>query len=310
MLTNEQLEERLNYVTGSDAAVICGFSPYKTKVQLWLEKTRRVEQDDISNKNIIKFGNFMEQGIADWFSSESGILLKAKALNEPESMQIHKTNKWMAGNIDYLALEENAGVECKSSGRPGEEWGNGENLIPNVYMFQCAHYAMVYDFDIIYLPVVFASTRELRWYTYERNKNLESIIEEREYNFWHKHVLADVPPDPDTEQEVKQLYKETKSSPIQATHEIIDSLYKMKDIDIQIKELEATKQLHKDKVARFMCQHDTLLNLTGEPVATWKNSKPVKQFNKDKLELEHPDIFAKYASFRNPVRTFRNNIGK
>lgn len=308
MLTNEQLKERLNYLTGSDASVICGFSPYKTKIELWQEKTGKIQQEDISNLNAIEFGNFMESGVANWFSSKSGILLKPKLDTEP--MRIHKNEKWMAGNIDYQALNENAGVECKTAGRPGDDWGDGVNLMPEQYLFQCAHYAMVYDFERIYLPVVFSFTRELRWYTYERNNNLESLLLELEHDFWHNHVLKDIPPEPINEKEVRQLYKETKSLPLMATDDIEACLYKMADLDNQIKELEAHKQLQKDKVARFMGQNDTLIDAVGCKLATWKLTKERQYFDKDKLEIENPEIFKKYVYYKDGVRMFRNNVGK
>jgi len=71
-LTEKQLADRLKYVTGSDAAVILGLSPWKGIVQLYQEKTGYIEQEDMSDKPWIKAGNYLEPVIRQWFQDETG----------------------------------------------------------------------------------------------------------------------------------------------------------------------------------------------------------------------------------------------
>ncbi len=224
MLTNEQLEQRLSCITGSDAAVICGISPYKTRLQLWMEKTRRVEADDISGLNHIKFGNYMEQGVARWFEDDSG-----KAIDYSGTPMItHKSLPWMAGTIDFLITGENSILECKTAYRD-TGWGNGENIIPPYYLMQVAHYCAVGNFEKAYIAVVFSSTREMRWYVYDRNQTLEDRIINMERDFWVNYVQADKSPDPVCESDLLLLYKSTKQDPIIATDDVWGYVEKLKN---------------------------------------------------------------------------------
>lgn len=307
MLTDEQKEERLNYLTGTDAAVICGMSPYKNIVTLWLEKTRRTETPEVSG-NIIKFGNYMEDGIAQWFSDESGIKLKPKPELMPGKVipiRVHPKYKWMAGNCDYELEGVSAILECKSAGRPGDEWGDAENIIPAHYLMQVAHYAAVFNVDVVYIAVVFSFTRELRIYTYERNENLEERLIEKENNFWHNHVLADVPPEPTTQDEVISLYKETKDDIYPATAEIEDAVYQLARLKNQIKELEKTEQRLKDEIGVYMGEHERLVDCNGQSLVDWRMSKPVKSFDSKRLLADNPELYNKYITMREPRRTFR-----
>lgn len=299
MLTKVQLDERLNFITGSDAAAIAGLSPYKTRAKLWLEKTRRVEQEDISGENHIKFGNFMEDGVAKWFESESG-----KSVCHEPSMLIHPEHKWMAGNIDFRVVGENAILECKTAART-DEWGDGENIIPTQYLMQVAHYCACGGFDKAYIAVVFTFTRELRWYVYERNLELENKLIHLESLFWHEHVLADVPPEAINEKDIVALYPQNTSDPIIATDEIESYVYAYKDFDCQIAGLAEEKTYMRDRLALFMQDHDSLMSASGEKLISWKYTKPSERFDLDTFKKTHPDLYKKFIKKGDPTRPFK-----
>lgn len=66
MLVNnrkEWLKARQKGIGGSDAASILGISPWKTNVQLWEEKTGITEPEDISEKEVVRFGKESEAAI-------------------------------------------------------------------------------------------------------------------------------------------------------------------------------------------------------------------------------------------------------
>ena len=50
----EWLQERKKGIGGSDAAVVIGKSKWKNNVQLWEEKTGRIETPDISDKPYVQ----------------------------------------------------------------------------------------------------------------------------------------------------------------------------------------------------------------------------------------------------------------
>ena len=70
MLVNnrkEWLKARQKGIGGSDAASVLGISPWKTNVQLWEEKTGITEPEDISGKEVVRFGKESEAAIRQLF---------------------------------------------------------------------------------------------------------------------------------------------------------------------------------------------------------------------------------------------------
>lgn len=297
MLTPIQLEQRLNFITGSDAAVVCGLSPYKTKVRLWLEKTKREAQEDISNASYIKFGNYMEDGVAKWFETESGKKLHEKA----EELLIHPEHKWMAGSLDFRIKGENAILECKTALRT-DGWGDGENIIPDHYLMQVAHYCAVGGFDKAYIAVVFTMTREMRWYEYERNLELEAKLINLEKDFWFNNVVADVAPDAKTEDDILDLYKKTVAKPVIADQEVIQTVFSLKEIKAQKKEIEWKEQQCRDKIVTFMKDHDILVDSAGQVVVTYKMTNPTERFDVKSFSVENPETYKEYIKIGAPQR--------
>ena len=61
------LEKRKNYIGGSDASAVVGMNPYKSNVELWLEKTGKVVPKDISDKPYVKYGTEAEKYLRELF---------------------------------------------------------------------------------------------------------------------------------------------------------------------------------------------------------------------------------------------------
>ena len=66
--TREELvKARKNGIGGSDVSAIVGMNPYKSNVDLWLEKTGRRTPEDISEKPYVKYGNQAEHHLRELF---------------------------------------------------------------------------------------------------------------------------------------------------------------------------------------------------------------------------------------------------
>ena len=63
----EWLGKRSKYIGGSDCACILGLNPYKSNVDLYLEKIGEKQSQDISDKPQVKFGIAAEPIIRELF---------------------------------------------------------------------------------------------------------------------------------------------------------------------------------------------------------------------------------------------------
>ena len=79
IMTVEEMKDRKAWeklrnigIGGSDAAIIAGLNRWKSPYQLWLEKTRQVEPEDISDNEYVYWGTVLEQLVADRFCELTG----------------------------------------------------------------------------------------------------------------------------------------------------------------------------------------------------------------------------------------------
>ncbi len=297
-LTEAQKEQRLNYITGSDAAVICGVSPWGNIIDLWQQKLRLAVAEDISDKPFVKAGNYLEPVVAQWFSDETGKLCEVDT-----AFQIHKSIPFMAGNIDRRITGENAILECKTTSRDGDWGAYGDNTIPDYYLCQVAHYAAVCDVDVAYIAVLIRGS-DFRWYTYSRNHKLEELIIKKEREFW-ECVKTETPPVPRTPEEVISLYSyATDEEPLIVDECIQEYIEQLKTNRQQIKDIEIANDICETRIKVYMKNHDILHGHDGRPVVTWKNAKGALRFDAKRFAEENQSLYEKYLVTGQPTRRF------
>lgn len=63
---------RSEHIGGSDVAAMFGVSPFKTTLELWLEKAGKLTEEDISGRDYIEIGNELEPAIARLIAKREG----------------------------------------------------------------------------------------------------------------------------------------------------------------------------------------------------------------------------------------------
>jgi putative phage-type endonuclease len=297
-LTPQQLEQRLDYITGSDAAIICGISPWGNIIELWQQKLRLAEQKDIGHLPAVKAGIYLEPVVEQWFCDETGKLTEVDT-----QFHIHKTIPFMAGNIDRRITDENAILECKTTSR-NDNWGViGDNTIPDYYLCQVAHYAAVCDVEVVYVAVLIRGS-DFRWYTYERNSKLEDTIIRKETEFW-ECVKNETPPEPRSLHEIASLYSiATNEEPLIANQGIEAAINSYQANGKKIKELEEEQDRLQAFIKSYMKERDTLHGLNGNIIATWKNAKGAIRFDGKRFAKENPKLYEQYLKQSDLYRRF------
>lgn len=302
MLTEEQIEQRLSYITGSDAGVICGVNPYMSAVELWQHKTRRAIPKDISDKPAVKAGNMLEDSVAQWFTAETG-----QRVMREDKFCVHPTHKFLGGNLDRVLLEGNALLECKTT-QSEKGWGlgfeQGDNVIPDHYLCQVIHYCAVTGCDTAYIAVLIRGI-DFRWFKYDRNEALEQKVIDKEIDFWINNVLADRCPTPVTADDVKVMLRgEVSDESIVADRDISEALATLKETRQIIKGLEATEKSLQDLICVYMNDKQTLVEANGKIAATWKQRNGSARFDTKSFQQDHPELYDTYLTVGSPVRSF------
>ena len=302
MLTQEQLEQRLNFITGSDCGVICGVNEYQTAVELWQYKTRRAIPKDISDKPAIIAGNMLESAVANWFTHATG-----KQLIQDNKFHVHKSIPFLGGNVDRFVVGENAILECKTT-QSDKGWGLGweayDNQIPDNYLCQVIHYLAVTGCSIAYIAVLIRGV-DFRWFKYVRDDSIEKQILDMEIKFWNEHIVADVCPEPITADEVQLFLRGAVSDEaIVADEDILDAINGLRNCRASMKDLEEVEKQFKDKIAVYMGDKQTLLDANGRIAVTWKQREGSIRFDAKAFKLKNPDLYSQFEIQGEPVRTF------
>lgn len=179
--------ERNKYLGGTDAAAICGMSRRKSILQIWAEKTGKIQPEDISSLWHIRLGRLYEDDVCQIFMEETG--KKVHRVNETIH---HPKYPFLAANVDRRVVGEDAILEAKTATEfLRHEW-EGED-IPADYIFQCFHYLMVTGKKRCYLAVAIGKT-DFKIKIIERDEKVLASLLEREIEFWTKYVEPDVMP--------------------------------------------------------------------------------------------------------------------
>lgn len=294
MLTDERKEERLGALTGSDAAVILGLSPFKTPFELWQEKMQLIAAKEPVNKKAVTRGHYLEDAVATWWSDTTG-----KPVEKDETFLTHKDYPWMRGNIDRRVVGERAILECKTA-RNSFGWDEEANQVPLYYLIQVAHYVAVDDADMGYIAAFIGGTDDFLRFEYKRNAVLENKLIVRLETFWEEHIVKQVPPEPINIRDVLALYgSDVKASDIQVPlndgGEFEAKVHELSDIKKQIKALNKRADELCDIVGVYMGKNTRLIDSNAVVMATWNSTKPFDTFDAARFKRENPELHKQYC---------------
>lgn len=200
---------RGNGLGGSDIASVLGENKYKSKHQLWLEKTKRVKPAQLDSE-AIETGNLMEPILVDQYYA----LYRKEIVKvvDVKSISIYRKDKpYMRANLDGAYIDKDRKLtilEIKTSTIQNyamlQDWGvddDGNEKIPFNYYCQCLWYLLVTGADrvVLYAHLDIPWGKQPHGETRRAVINKEDVREDMEYIqqhadvFWNT-VIQDIEP--------------------------------------------------------------------------------------------------------------------
>lgn len=288
------LQERRKGIGGSDAAALLGLNPYKTPYVLWADKTGRLPE--APDNEAMRQGRDLEDYVAQRFMEESG-----KKVRRKNSISYSKQYPWALANIDRVVINEDAGLECKTTSVLNlKRYKNGE--YPVEFYCQCMHYMAVTGSKKWYLAVLVFG-RDFMIYEIERDEEEITALMEAEKHFWEEYVGKDVPPPMDgqaaTSEAIRTIYADSvDGAPLDLFGHGGDAeAYTL--ISKQIKVMEAERKRYKQKLQEAMGKNE--VGFCGEYEVVWK-----------KIDSKRPDpklIFADHPEL-NQAKYYRTSSSR
>lgn len=287
------LELRKQGLGGSDAGVVIGVNPWRSKFQLWMDKTGQLDEQELSEEKMerMEWGTRLEPIIADWFEATTGKKLRRCGMIR------NNDYPFMFADVDRLVVGENAIVEIKTTSAFNRaEWE--DDKVPPSYMAQGLHYMATGNYDKCYFVCLLggqhAVIREM-----ERDDEEIAALIEAEQDFWENYVVPKKIPEVDGSDNCSQLLDKLNPGGQKEVMElggewesVCEEVYQMK---AQIKQLEGFIEQKKNKLRL------ELGNYEGGTVGDFKVNYRVtksQRFDSKAFEVDYPDLAPKYKKER------------
>jgi putative phage-type endonuclease len=304
MSREKWLEVRNGGIGSSDAAAAIGLSPYKSPLELWLEKTGRKPPEDLSEKEAIFWGTTLEPILAAVYQQRTGN--KVRRVN---AVLQHPTQSFMLANLDR-AVGYDGILEIKTAGyHSAPQW---EETVPEAYQCQVLHQLAVTGKAWADVAVLIGG-QDFRIYRIERDEEKIFDLVDQETGFW-QCVTDDVPPDVDGSESsgkaLNWMYPQDSGETIDCTdsdqlNRLFCELLDMKRRREQLEFLEAT---HKQTIQSAMGNATTALFVGGK--VSWKKPKDSQGIDLKRLLNDQPALAAQYAITTPGTRRFLMQVEK
>lgn len=190
-LAAAQLALRRTGVTGTDLPAILGLSPWRTPLDVWLDKAGKAgKAPPVAQNEDMERGTFLEDGARRWYAHRTGAL----RVEQPGTV-VSRRNPLVIATPDGVAhfTGDVRALEIKMPSS-AHGWGEpGTDAIPPYYLPQ-----VLWELAALDLPKadVFAVLDgKPRLYHVARDVELEGLLAEHAERFWRDHVVAGKPPE-------------------------------------------------------------------------------------------------------------------
>jgi len=302
---DQWLDVRRSGIGSSDAAAAVGLNPYKSQLELWMEKTGRgaslpqVDPNDESSP--MYWGTLLEPIVAAHYTKRTG-----NRVRRVNAVLQHPTHPWMLANLDreVMGSPDVAILECKTAGINGARlWKEG---VPDYVHLQVMHQLAVTGKQAADVAVLICG-QDLQIIRIQRDEEQIQQLIRLEQAFW-EYVEKDIQPPADGSDsadlalrclyprdtgEVLDLSQETELAG--AFSDLLAVRQKLADV------VELESQL-KQRIQQRMGDASRAVFECGE--VSWKRSKDSVTLDTARLLKDRPELLAAYTQTKPGSRRF------
>jgi putative phage-type endonuclease len=195
--------ERAKGIGSSDAAAVCGVSPWCTPFELWAEKRALIDgkepirKQDERDRLRLEFGNLFETSIAEYYSKMTGRKIrrrrKAMVSKSHPCMLSHLDRQLFPAKDDPMVKHGMGVLEVKSpSVFSRREWDGGSQLAPLHYQIQMQHHLAVTGYEWGAFAVLIGKDQLVQFDVLRDNEFIDKLVAAEEV-FWGLVKSGDEP---------------------------------------------------------------------------------------------------------------------
>lgn len=278
-------------IGGSDASVVCGINRYRSPVELWMNKTGQLPDEEAGEAAY--WGTQLEPLVRVEFTRRTGIEVQiVKQILQSEE------HPFMLANLDGVCEHPELGpciFEAKTaSAYKSSEWES--DSIPDEYVLQVQHYMAVTGYQGAYIAVLIGGNC-FKWQFVRRDEELISMLIQLESNFWN-HVQQGKPPSLDGSDASVTFLRSffpasVPSSQVTLPSQAEELIERYRSFSEEIDRATEKKQEVENLLKQMLGENE--IGTVGDSIVTWKTISQERLDTKT-LKAEHPVLFKKYAN--------------
>lgn len=276
-------ELRAKRIGGSDVGAILGVNPYKSIVDVYVDKT---EGSDFKGNNATYWGHVLEGTVLKEFSNRHKELIVYEV---PYSV----VNDFLIANLDGALKDKETGdygvLEIKTTSVWNRrEWE--EDIIPQSYYAQIQHYLMLTGYKFAYVAVLIGGN-EYKEFKVERSEEDIELIRNKSTEFYNENLLKKIPPMPDGSDaymnHLKKKAMEIENNEVIEFNYLEEKAAKVKELGKQINSLKKDQDLLKEEIMLELINNGTQKGVAGKHKFNIqsKKSPDFEAMAKENLEL-------------------------
>jgi putative phage-type endonuclease len=306
MERSDWLEIRKQGIGSSDASAAVGLNPYKSRLELWLEKTGRKPADDLAANDAVYWGTVLEPIVAQEYSTKT-----QHKIRRVNAVLQHPSEPFMLANLDREIINHPQGpgiLECKTAGHFAvRQWEDG---VPEWYQLQVLHQLAVTGRQWADVAVLI-SGQEFRIYRIDRDEEMILNLIRLEREFWQL-VETDVQPPTDGSESSARalacLYPQDNGATLDCSNDSdMNGLFnRLVDARTLQQDAAAMEEAAQQQIKEWMGEATVALFSGGK--VTWKRSKDSEVVDYKRLLSDYPELTLQYATTRPGSRRFTINV--
>lgn len=329
---------RQTYIGSSDIAAILGLSNWATPLTTYLKKigSPDVPPPSPETQRLWKRGKRREPEVLNDAIELYGLNVTKRSTPENPNRYTDPEFDWMRAEIDFEFevtedLAEQFGIPSELVGtiqngeiktiHPFAAKKFGDELtdeIPVEYAAQGAFGMMVRNKQMV-LFLLGIDANDPVPYIYLRDDEQIAGMRQKAIDFWTKHVLVRVPPDPIDWPDMMLAFAKVNGRPVDLDEEAAAIWFAMREAGDKKKAWDAEYEEKKFQLADYIRRQwglekvdqnadNAIILLNGTEIATWKKQSATR-IDADALRRAEPDIAAEYSK-TSWTRVFRAKKAK
>jgi putative phage-type endonuclease len=264
------LAERRTCITGTDIAAIFGLNSFAGPIDVWLSKKAPVT---IEANDAMEFGNRFQRPVLEVYSERVGMPIE---FADPWTLHRVPGFPLLGASLDARWITgDRRPVDAKTAGWKSSEWGEaGSDEFPTSYQLQLAVQMMATETQVADLAVCFGGYggHKFARYTMVADPEVQDAIRDKAADWWQKHIIGDVPPEPDGSENYSEYLKVrfARSTMVTkpVTAEVAEWAASLREATERLKVIEGEKERLQQLLKTYLGEASAIPG-----ICTWKNNK-------------------------------------